>query len=227
VVFFERPMDKYRTLFEFLKNGLEIGEGAVYVTFSETESKVFNSMERFGIDTARFRREGRLTVMRSTYAPSSRASAEQKWPSLASLRSTFSGLSKQLGNKTLRVASSLSEHLQAKGMIKEVPRVESILRSVARSGRVSVMCAYDSRRLNRPSWFRVFPYLTKVHSRGAFISRKGSIVMSSMRAGEAAVAEKRHSEAESSVGVQSSQDGALESSTSGPPRGGVHESTGR
>jgi hypothetical protein len=41
IPFFEKPVDKYMTPFQFLRNGLEIGEGASTSPFSETESKVF------------------------------------------------------------------------------------------------------------------------------------------------------------------------------------------
>ena len=53
-----------KTIFaiQFLIDGLSKGENVLYITFEESQEKIFKHMERFGWDLRRFEKEGKIKV---------------------------------------------------------------------------------------------------------------------------------------------------------------------
>jgi len=175
VVFFEKSEDRYTTLFEFVRKGLEIGDVVVYLT-RMNEPRIVGLMGRYGIEARKSMRDGRLRIL-SVLFSSGGTHNPKRAITIGNLKREVSMLAREVKGRNLRIASSLPEHLQTENKTREILRLERVMLSVAGEKRVSILCAYNSRRLKRPSWFRMFPFLTTIHGKGAFISSQGSVVM--------------------------------------------------
>ena len=176
MVFFERSEDKYSTLFEFVRKGLEIGDVVVYLTPLMKERRILELMSRYRIEARKSVKEGRLKIL-PVLVSFGGAHNPKRTITIGNLKREVTILGRELKGRNLRIASSLPEHLQKENKKREILRFERALLSVAREKSVSILCGYNSRLLKRPSWFRIFPFLTTIHEKGAFISSRGSLVM--------------------------------------------------
>lgn len=62
VFFYRNGSEKHEVLFQFLRGGVENGEGAVYVAGQETSGRIRREMREYGIDVEAWERDGALHV---------------------------------------------------------------------------------------------------------------------------------------------------------------------
>jgi len=159
IFFYDNDVYKFNVLFDFLRAGLRRRQTCIYHNPLDNRQRLLRSMRKFGLDP--YKLETRILVSdESTIIPQVEAAlATGKTP------------------RGLRLVSNAQEYLYRKNKPSQIVEQEQTLDELILHRKVSVLCAYDSRWFNRPSWFRVFPPIIRLHNQAAFASRRGTAVM--------------------------------------------------
>jgi len=62
VLFYRRPCEKHKVLFNFLQAGFQNGEGAIYVASQENSEQIRRHMENFGFNVKALEKDGALKI---------------------------------------------------------------------------------------------------------------------------------------------------------------------
>ncbi len=170
IFFYDNSAYKFSVLFDFLRAGLKRGQTCIYHNVSENRRRLLTRMRKFGLP----------------YDPLKSRLLIRDGPSASSLvDASFETTESEKGGRGLRVVCNAQERLHRQNKPGELVEQEQILHDLASNHRISILCGYDSRWFNRPSWFRVFPPIIRLHSQAAFASGKGTVVMNDLNSMEA------------------------------------------
>jgi len=160
IFMYDTPEAKYRVLFNYIKQGLENGEAALYVCSEANPRQLRNAMRRFGIDVDKYEKSGALNILHYTefYIIDGKFSI----PNTLSLWNKFYKEAVGKGFKGLRVTGETACFFKH-NMVQNLLEYEKALHTVLDIPMIAV-CSYCADRLkDTDDPINLYQELAKAH----------------------------------------------------------------
>ncbi len=180
VLFYDSAKAKHNTLFSYIRNGLKMGEAAVYVCAEETQDQIKEAMKGFGIAVERHLESNALLVLDYTDMYIQDGEFD-----MVRVMDTWSKLYDDAiarGFKGLRVTGEMSCFIQH-NLVQELIEYEQALHTILDIP-MTAICAYNSNLLadlEKP--IDVYSELVRAHGKVLFAGRDNRVGKIEVRAG--------------------------------------------
>jgi len=159
VFFYERPEDKYDSLFTYLVSGIEKGYAGIYVASEEKPEIVKLRMKEYGVDVERLVKDRALQVL--SYENWYTREGEVDPTYTINLWKNKLEEAKALGFKSLRATGEMSCFISY-NLVNKLLEYESMLHRRLELAMMG-LCAYNMRQIFERKLLKIFPELVRTH----------------------------------------------------------------